>query len=81
MKVVKDLTKGHEQKVAELERKINEAKMSYQRWDLMLHSVPEKTDEDLNHPFIGISGSVAPGLEERCHLDVDIVHRLGRNEQ
>lgn len=81
MKVVKEITKSHEQKVAELERKVNESERYQQRWNLRLHGVPEKTDEDLKHLVIGICGSVAPELKDRCQVDVDIVHRLGQKEQ
>lgn len=80
MKAVKEITKSHEQKVAELERKVNEAERYRRRWNLRLHGVPEKTDEDLKHLVIGICGSVAPELKERCKVDVDIVYRLGRKE-
>ncbi|CAM4664385.1 unnamed protein product [Leuciscus chuanchicus] len=80
MKAVKEITKSHEQKVAELERKVNEAERYRRRWNLRLHGVLEKTDEDLKHLVIGICGSVAPELKERCQVDVDIVHRLGRKE-
>ncbi|KAL0161056.1 hypothetical protein M9458_044781, partial [Cirrhinus mrigala] len=65
MKVVKEITTSHEQKVAELERKVNEAERYWRRWNLRLHGVPEKTDEDLKHLVIEICGSVAPELKDR----------------
>ncbi|CAL8258038.1 unnamed protein product [Arctogadus glacialis] len=76
MKVVKTTTEKNEQKLSELELKLNDAERYQRRWNLRLHGGPEEKQEDIKAKVINICCSMVP--DAKIREDIDIVHRLGR---
>ena len=81
MKVVKTTTEKNEQKLSELELKLNDAERYQRRWNLRLHGVPEEKQEDIKAKVITICCSMVPDAHAKIRKDIDIVHRLGRYQE
>ena len=81
MKVVKTTTEKNEQKLSELELKLNDAERYQRRWNLRLHGVPEEKQEDIKAKVINICCSMVPDAHAKIREDIDIVHQLGRYQE
>lgn len=68
------------EKVAELEQKVNEAERHQRRWNLRLHGIPEQVGVDIKLGVVDICEAVIPESNAKLQENVDIVHRLGTQE-
>ncbi|CAL8255385.1 unnamed protein product [Boreogadus saida] len=76
MKVVKTTTEKNEQKLSELELKLNDAERYQRRWNLRLHGILEEKQEDIKAKVINICCSMVPNAHAKIREDIDIVHQL-----
>ncbi|CAL8292630.1 unnamed protein product [Arctogadus glacialis] len=81
MKVIKTTTEKNEQKLSELELKLNDAERYQRRWNLRLHGIPEEKQVNIKAKVINICCSMVPDAHAKIREDIDIVHRLGRYQE
>lgn len=74
-----------EQQITRLEKEVKMAHVKVdametqsRRFNLRLIGLPEANQEVIRAEIIKICQHVAPGLKEKMHENIDIVHRLGR---
>lgn len=78
MKVVNRTCENNNQKLSEVEMRINEAEWYQRRWNLRLHGIPENKQENIKARVADICCAVAGENQAKIKEDIDIAHRLGR---
>lgn len=78
MKEVKTANEKYDQKISELQHKLNEAERYGRRWNLRLHGVPEGNPEDIKAKVTNICCAVIPSSQEKITGDIDMAYRLGK---
>ncbi len=72
---------AHEERIAKLEDKLNEAERYQRRWNLRLYALKEQEGENLKQRVIEICRAITPDLGDHLQLHIDITHRIGRRDE
>nr|XP_055041362.1 uncharacterized protein LOC129428976 [Misgurnus anguillicaudatus] len=65
----------------ELKERVNELERYRRRWNLKIHGLKEKDDENIRVVVMRILSKLAPQWETSMESIVDSVHRIGRKEE